>query len=108
MNPKNKFLKTGIGNLAFDISDFANNVGVLSHIHVHLGLINGRDMTLCASEVDGEWEGVKGMELSDLVCRVDDHFGLLDEGQAKDGVDGNVGADCNHECSGSPFLREVW
>ncbi len=75
---------------------------------MHLGLINGRDVTLRASEVNGEWEGIKGTELSDLVCCVNNHFGLLDEGQAKDGVDSNVGDNCDHESSGSPFLCEVW
>ncbi len=44
-----------------------------------LGLIDGWDVTLHAAEVDREWEGIKGTELSDLVSRVDNHFGLLDE-----------------------------
>ncbi len=93
-----------LGIQTFDMSDFANDVGILSHIHLHLGLINCRDVTLRTSELNGEWEGIKGMELSDLVCRIEDHFGLLDERQAVDGVDGNIRANCNHESSGSPFL----
>jgi hypothetical protein len=56
-----------------------DDVGVLSHVDVDLGLIDGWDVTLHAAEVDREWEGIKGTELSDLVSRVDNHFGLLDE-----------------------------
>ncbi len=36
------------GIQTFDMSDFANDVGALSHIHVYFGLINCRDVTLRA------------------------------------------------------------
>ncbi len=97
-----------LGIQTFNMSDFANDVGILSHIHVQLGLINCRDVTLRALELNGEWEGIKGTELRDLVCHSDDHFGLLDERQAKDGVDGNIVANCDHESNGSSFLCIVW
>jgi hypothetical protein len=41
-----------LGIQTLDMSDFVNDVGVLSHIHVHLGLINCRDMTV---RIGVEW-----------------------------------------------------
>jgi hypothetical protein len=63
----------------FNVVDLLDDVGVLSHVDVDLGLIDGWDVTLCTAEVDREWEGIKGTELSDLVSRFNNHFGLLDE-----------------------------
>ncbi len=66
----------------FDVVDFADDVGVLSHVHVHLGIIDRGDVTLRVAVTDGERENIEGTELSDLVSRVDNHLGLLDERQA--------------------------
>jgi hypothetical protein len=66
----------------FDVVDFADDVGVLSHVHVHLGLIDCGDVTLRAAVTDGKRENIEGTELSNLVSRVDNHLGLLDERQA--------------------------
>jgi hypothetical protein len=63
----------------FNVVNLLDDVGVLSHVDVDLGLIDGWDVTLCAAEVDREWEGIKGTELSNLVSRIGNHFGLLDE-----------------------------
>jgi hypothetical protein len=63
----------------FDVVDLLDDVSVLSHVDVDLGLINGWDVTLSTAEVNREREGIKGTELSNLVSRVDNHFGLLDE-----------------------------
>ncbi len=63
----------------FYVVDLLDDVGVLSHVDMDLGLIDVWDVTLHVVEVDREWEGIKGMELSNLVSRIDNHFGLLDE-----------------------------
>ncbi len=44
----------------FDVVNLLDDVGVLSNIHVDLGLIDGGDMTLRTVEVDGEGESIKG------------------------------------------------
>ncbi len=44
----------------FDVVNLSDDVGVLSNIHVDLGLVDGGEVTLCVAEVDGERESVKG------------------------------------------------
>jgi hypothetical protein len=44
----------------FDVVNLSDEVGVLSNIHMDLGLIDGGDVTLRVGEVNGEGESVKG------------------------------------------------
>ena len=82
-----------VGNLSDDISEVACVDGIL-------GGNDGRDTALCTMEVNGKWGCVQGTKLSDLVHRVDNHFGLLNEGKTEDCVYGDVWADCNKESGG--------
>ena len=89
-----------VGNLSDDISEVACVDGIL-------GGNDGGDTALCTTEVDGKWGCVQGTKLSDLVRRVDNHFGLLNERKTEDCVYGDVRADCNKETGGSSLVREV-
>ena len=90
----------GVGNLSDDISEMAS-------IHGILGGTDGGDTALCTTEVDGKWWCVQGTKLSDLVRRVDNHFGLLNERKTEDCVYGDIWADHNKESGGSSLVREV-
>ena len=89
-----------VGNLSDDISEVACVDGIL-------GGNDGGDTALCTTEVDGKWGCVQGTKLSNLVRRVNNHFGLLNEGKTEDCVYGDVWADCNKESGGSALAREV-
>ena len=90
----------GVGNLSDDISEVACVDGIL-------GGNDGGDTALCTMEVDGKWGCVQGTKLSNLVRRVNNHFGLLNEGKTEDSVYGDVWADRNKESGGSALAREV-
>ena len=72
-----------------------------------LGGNDGGDTALCMTEVDGKWGCNQGTKLSNLVSRVDNHFGLLNEGKTKDCVYGDIWANPNKESGWSALAREV-
>ena len=71
--------------LQVQVLDFLDDIDELS-VHGHGSLIQLRNMTSRAAKIDGEWGTFQCAELSDLVSRVDNHLGTLDEGKAEDGV----------------------
>ena len=72
-----------------------------------LGGNNGGDTALCMTEVDGKWGCVQGTKLSDLVRRVNNHFGLLNEGKTEDCVYSDVWTNRNKESGGIALAREI-
>ncbi len=54
----------------------------------------------------GKWF-VEGTKFGHLVRGIDNHLGLLDERQTKDGVDGDIASHCNEKACGIPLSREV-
>ena len=89
-----------VGNLLDDISEVACVDGIL-------GGNDGGDTALCTMEVDWKWWCVQGTKLSDLVSRVNNHFGLLNEGKTADCVYGDVWANRNKESGWSALACEV-
>ncbi len=55
----------------------------------------------------GKRWGVKGTKFGHLVHGINNHLGLLDEWQTKDGVDGDIASRCNKKACGVPLLPEV-
>jgi hypothetical protein len=47
------------------------------------------------------------MQFGHLVRSIDNHLGLLDEWQTKDGVDGDIASCCNKKACGVPLSGEV-
>jgi hypothetical protein len=59
--------------------------------------------------VKNQWEKwrIKGTKFGHLNRGINNHLGLLDELQAKDGVDGDIASPCNKKACGVPLLCEV-
>ena len=92
---------------AFDVGNLSDDISEMAFVDGILGGTDGGDTALCTTEVDGKWGCVQGTKLSDLVRRVDYHFGLLNERKTEDCVYGDVWADRNKESGGSSLAREV-
>ena len=92
---------------AFDVGNLSDDISEMAFVDGILGGTDGGDTTLCTTEVDGTWGCIQGTKLSDLVRRVDNHFGLLNERKTEDCVYGDVWADPNKESGGSSLAREV-
>jgi len=88
-----------VGNLSDDISEMACVDGILG--------TDGGDTTLCMTEVNGKRGCVQGTKLSDLVRRINNHFGLLNEGKTENCVYRGVWADRNKESGGGSLAHEV-
>ncbi len=60
-----------------------------------------------ATEVGGEWWCIQHSKLSNLIGCIDGHLGLLDEREAKDGIDGDVWAGGNKKGSLLALTHQV-
>ncbi len=92
---------------AFDVGNLLDDISEMACVDGILGGANVGDTALCTTEVDGKWRCVQGTMLSNLVRRVDNHFGLLNEGKTEDCVYGDVWSNCNKESGGSSLARDV-
>ncbi len=92
---------------ALDVSNLSDDISEVACIDGILGGNDGGDTALCTTEVNWKWGCVQGMKLSNLVSRVDNHFGLLNEGKTQDCVYSDVWANRNKESGGSTLAREV-
>jgi hypothetical protein len=97
----------GRGIKAFDVGNLSDYISEVACVDGILGGTNSGITTLCMTEVDGKWGCVQGTKLSNLVRRVHNHFGLLNEGKTEDCVYGDVWADRNKESGGSSLTHEV-
>jgi hypothetical protein len=97
----------GRGKEALDVGNLLDDISEVACVDGILGGNDGRDTTLCMTEVDWKRGCVQGTKLSNLVSRVDNHFGLLNEGKTKDCVYDDVWANRNKESGWSALAREV-
>jgi hypothetical protein len=81
-------------------------ISACTHLQQHVPHRQEASHTLCGKN---RWEKVvrQGHKFSHLVCGIDNHLGLLDEGQTKDGVDGDIASHCNKKACKVPLLHEV-
>ncbi len=98
--PTHRIKAFNVGNLLDDISEMAC-------VDEILGGANVGDTALCTTEVDGKWRCVQRTKLSNLVHRVNNHFGLLNEGKTEDCVYGDIWSNRNKESGGSSLARDV-
>ncbi len=70
-------------------------------------LIDRKHHTHSVAKIDGKRWHVEGAKFGHLVRIIDNHLGLLDEGQTKDGVEGDIASHCNKEACGVPLSCEV-
>ena len=92
----NRIRSTHLRDVCLQVLDFLDDIDELS-IHGHGRLIQLRNVTSRAAKFDWEWRTVQCSELSDLVSRVDDHLGTLDEGKAEDGIHCDMGSSGDEE-----------
>ncbi len=87
---------------AFDVGNLSDDISEMACVDGILGGANVGDTALCTMEADGKWRCPQGTKLSDLIRRVDNHFGLLNEGKTKDCVYSDVWSNFNKEVVGAP------
>ncbi len=75
---------------AFNVGNLLDDISEMACIDRILGGADVGDTALCTTEVNGKWRCVQGTKLSNLVRRVNNHFGLLNEGKTEDCVYGDV------------------
>jgi hypothetical protein len=92
---------------SLDVLNLADNIRVQSHICSSTCLIDRRHRTHCVAKIDGNRWRIVGTKFGHLVRGIDNHLGLLDEWQTKDGVDGDIMFRCNKKACGVPLLHEV-
>ena len=92
---------------AFDVGNLSDDISEMACIDGILGGTDVGDTALCTMEVNGKWRCIQGTKLSDLVCCVDNHFGLLNEGKTEDCVYGDIWSNRNKESGGSSLARDV-
>ncbi len=92
---------------SLNVLNLANNICVHSRICGSTCLVNRRHRTHCVTKIDGERWRVEDTKVGHLVRGINNHLGLLDERQTKNGVDGDIASCCNKKACGAPLAREV-
>jgi hypothetical protein len=89
--------------------DLPDYVGVLCQSVGEVGpALDCWDSTLGKPKFDVKRGAIKSTEVSHLIGGVDNHVGLLDERETKDGINGDIGSGCNAEGGGSSLACEIW
>jgi hypothetical protein len=94
-----------IGIVRLQLLDRPDDMGVRGCARARVsGRGNSANRT---TKVDGEWRHIQHSKLSNLIGCINGHLGLLDEREAKDGIDGDVWAGGNKKGSLLALTRQV-
>jgi hypothetical protein len=95
-----------IGIVRLQLLDRPDDVGMWECAGARVGG-HCENSTNSATEVNGEWRHVQHSKLSNLIGCIDGHLGLLDEREAKDGIDSDIWAGGNKKGSLLALTRQV-